>query len=160
MRFRSFARAITVGFLLVTAPSCMLFQKPECPKKKYEPPDERFVFFTLGKTDLVPDGFYSIGYVAAQLDADPALQVLVVGHADQRGRADANKELSFKRARVVRKVLLEHGIKEVRVRVAAPREQSDTTLAQLSRRVDLFVFDPAQDDAAKRVGYPVDIKAE
>ncbi|APR86514.1 Hypothetical protein A7982_11863 [Minicystis rosea] len=160
MRLRSFVRAIAMGVVLATAPACALFKQPECPKKKYEPPDERFVFFTLGKTDVVPDGYYSIGYVVAQLDADPALNVLIVGHADPRGRPDANHELSFKRARVVRKVLLEHGIKEARMRVAAPREESDSSLSQLNRRVDLFVFDPTQEDAQKRVGYPLDIKNE
>jgi hypothetical protein len=134
--------------------------KPECPKKKYEPPDERFVFFTLGKNDLGADGFYTLGYVAAQLDADPALHVLVVGHADAQGKSETNRELSFKRARVVRKLLMDHGIKDARIEIAAPREAGAATSAQLSRRADLFVYDPLQDEVSKRLGYPVDVRKD
>lgn len=159
MRFWRLARALTAGLALVGAPAC-LFNKPECPKKKYEAPDERFVFFAAGKSDVQPDGYYMIGYVAAQLDADPAMHVLVLGHADQHGKADANRDASFRRARAVRKVLLEHGVKPERILIAAPREQTESTLAQLSRRVDLFVYDPTQDEASKRIGYEVDVKAE
>jgi OmpA-OmpF porin, OOP family len=126
--------------------------------KKYEAPDERFVFFVQAKADVLADGYFSIGYVTALLDADPSLHVLVVGHADARGKADQNRELSLKRARAVRKVLADHGIKEARIKIAAPRDPSDASQAELSRRADLFVYDPAQDDAAKRVGYPVDAK--
>lgn len=159
MRFRRLARALPLGLALAGAPAC-IFSKPECPKKKYEPPDERFVFFGIAKSEPQLDGYYAIGYVAAQLEADATLHVLVLGHADQHGRADANRQLSFKRARAVRKVLLEHGIKADRVHVAAPHEQTGSTLAQLARRVDLFVYDPTQDEASKRIGYAVDVEAE
>src|SRR5262249_55533119 len=120
----------------------------------------RFVFFVTGKTDILADGYFSLGYVAALLDATPALRVLVVGHADAHGKAEANRELSLKRARAVRKVLADHGVKEGRVDVAAPREQTESSLSQLGRRADLFVYDPAQEDAQKRVGYPVDVKKD
>jgi hypothetical protein len=159
MRFRRLARALPLGLALAGSPAC-LFSKPECPKQKYEPPDERFVFFPAAKSDVQPDGYYAIGYVAAQLEADAALRVLVVGHADQHGKAEANRDISFKRARAVRKVLVEHGIKADRIHIAAPREQADSTLAQLARRVDLFVYDPAQDEPSKRIGYAIDVKAE
>jgi hypothetical protein len=159
MRFRRLARALPLGLALVGAPAC-IFKQPECPKKKYEPPDERFVFFPAAKTEVQADGYFTIGYVAAQLEADAPLHVLVVGHADQHGKPDVNREVSLKRARAVRKVLVEHGIKPERIHVAAPREQADSTLAELARRVDLFVYDPAQDDASKRVGYAIDIKEE
>jgi OmpA family len=130
------------------------------PTRKYEAPDERFVFFIQAKADVLPDGYFSIGYVAAQLDADPHLRVLVVGHADARGKAEQNRELSLKRARAVRKVLAEHGIKEARIQIAAPRDPGDASQSELGRRADLFVYDPAQDDAVKRVGYAVDLKDE
>lgn len=142
---------------LVLTSAC---KPPACPQKKYEAPDERFVFFTLGKIDVLPDGYYALGHVAAQLEADPALHVLIVGHADQQGKSEHNRELSFKRARVARKVLIDHGIKDRRILIAAPREQSDSTLAQLNRRADLFLYDPLQDEASKRIGYPIDVKSE
>jgi len=162
MRLWRFVRGLSLGLALTSAPACLVKNnnKPECPKKKYEAPDERYVFFASGKTDVQADGYYTIGYVTAQLDANPALHVLVVGHADQRGKGEVNREASFKRARAVRKVLMEHGIKPARILIAASREQTETTLAQLGRRVDLFVYDPVLDEASKRLGFPVEIKAE
>jgi hypothetical protein len=130
------------------------------PGRKYEPPDERYVFFVIGKADVLPDGYFSIGYVTALLDADPALSVLIVGHADPHGRADANRDLSLRRARTVRKVLVEHGVKEGRVAVAAPREQSESSVADAARRADLFVYDPGHEPPEHRVGYPIELKAE
>jgi hypothetical protein len=133
---------------------------PAAPTKKYEAPDERYVFFNLGKVEVqYADGYFSIGYVVALLDAEPAYHVLVVGHADPHGKPDVNHELSFKRARAVRKVLMDHGVKENRILLAAPNE-SGSTDEKLSRRVDLYVYDPVQDEVSKRLGYKVDIKAE
>lgn len=157
---RSFTPALALILATSFAPACKPSAPPACPPKKYDPPVERFVFFTTGKTDVQPDGYFAVGYVVAQLDADPALEVLIVGHADQRGRTEANRELSFKRARAVRRLLMEKGVKDKRIRVAAPKEQNESTLSQLSRRADLFVYDPKQDEAQKRLGYAVEIKGE
>jgi len=157
-RWRRLALAAAVA-LAGPAAACAP-PRVECPKKKYEAPDERFVFFTLGKSELNADGYYTLGYVAAQLDADPTLHVLVVGHADAHGKSEANREISFRRARVVRKMLMEHGVKEARILIAAPREMSEATSAQLSRRADLFVYDPVQDEASKRLGYAVEVRQE
>jgi hypothetical protein len=160
MPFRSKTCVLALLVLAGSTPACKLFCPAPPPPKKYEAPDERYVFFMLGKSDVLPDGYYNIGYVVAQLDASPSMHVLIVGHADQRGRPDANYELSFRRARAVRKVLIEKGIKERRIFVAAPKEQSESTLAQLNRRADLFVYDPLLDAASKRLGYPIDLKTE
>lgn len=134
---------------------------PPAAAKKYEAPDERYVFFNLGKVEVQSaDGYFSIGYVVALLDAEPTYTVLVVGHADPHGKPEVNRELSLKRARAVRKVLVEHGVKENRILLAAPKDQGDSTDEKLSRRVDLYVYDPVQDEASNRLGYKVDIKAE
>jgi hypothetical protein len=129
-------------------------------KKKYEAPDERFVFFANAQVTVAPEGFYAIGYTAALLDAEPGYHVLAVGHADQRGKSDQNRELSFKRARAVRKVLLDHGVKAERILIAVPRDGNEATMAELGRRVDLFVYDPLQDEVSNRLGYPLEIKSE
>ncbi len=154
------ARILAALLPALGASGCFLAASPAPPPKKYEAPDERFVFFAVGRTEVLPDGFFSAGYVAALLDADASLHVLVVGHADPHGKPDANRELSFRRARAVRKLLLDHGIKESRILVAAPREETESTLTQLARRADLFVYDPLQDEASKRIGYPVEIKGD
>ena len=125
-------------------------------KAKYEAPDERYVFFAAGKTEVLSDGFFSLGYVVALLDADASLRVLVVGHADPHG----NRDIGLRRAQVVRRALTEHGIKEARVTIATPRDQSESSLSQLSRRADLYVYDPARDAPQKRVGYALDIKSD
>jgi OmpA family len=133
---------------------------PAAAAAKYDPPDERFVFFPSSRAEVPPDGFFAIGYAAAMLDLNPTYHVLVVGHADQHGKIDANHDLAFRRARAVRKVLMDNGVKEARILIAVPRDESESTMASLSRRADLFVYDPVQDEASKRLGYAVEIKSE
>lgn len=151
---------LALAWSALIAAGCGSAPPPAAVAKKYEAPDERFVFFASGKIEVLADGYFSIGYVNALLDGNPAYHVLIVGHADQHGKSDTNRELSFKRARVVRKVLVDHGIKENRILIAAPKESNDVALAQLNRRVDLFVYDPLQDEASTRLGYKVDVKSE
>jgi hypothetical protein len=129
------------------------------PQKKYEAPDERFAFFNSAKTDVLPDGLFAVGYVCALLDSEAAYHVLIVGHADPHGKPETNRELSLKRARAVRKVLMDHGIKGDRILIAAPKE-ADSTSEQLSRRADLYVYDPVKDEASTRLGYKVEVKSE
>jgi len=127
--------------------------------KKYEPPDERFILFAPSRVDFASDGYFTAGYVAALLDAEPSYHVLIVGHADQTGKTEAAREIGFKRARAVRKALIDHGIKESRILIAAPREE-EGTMSSLGRRADIFVYDPVQDEASRRIGYPVEIRSE
>ena len=127
----------------------------------YVAPDERFVFFTAGSAKIASeDGFFSIGYVVALLDADPHTYVLVVGQADPSGNEEINRKLSFDRARAVRDVLIEHGIDAKRVLIAAPKELTSTTDPSLSRRADIYVYDPVQEEASHRLGYEVEIRVE
>jgi OmpA family len=135
-----------------------------CPRqtssgKKYEAPDERFILFAPARVDFASDGYFTVGYVAALLDAEPSYHVLIVGHADQAGKSEATRDLGFKRARAVRKALIDHGIKEGRILIAAPHEEGGT-ISSLGRRADIFVYDPVQDEASRRLGYPVEIRSE
>src|SRR4051794_7615696 len=125
--------ALLLGLAQGCAPPPPPPKAAAAPQKKYEAPDERFVFFNSAKTDVLPDGLFSIGYVCAQLDSEASYHVLVVGHADPHGKTETNRELSLKRARAVRKVLMDHGIKGDRIMIAAPKE-SDPTSEPLSRR--------------------------
>lgn len=154
------AAALSLGL----AAGCTLGASPPpstATKGKYDPPDERYAFFMTGKADVVADGYFSIGYVVALLDADPTRRLMIVGHADPHGRSEVNRELALKRARAVRKILVDHGIKDDRIEVAAPRNQKeDGEQESLTRRADLYVFDPAQEDVGKRIGYPMDVVSE
>ncbi len=93
---------------------------------------------------MVADGYFSIGYVAALLDADPARHVLVVGHADPHGRPKPTASSASSARAPCARCSSSTAIKEARILVAAPRnEEEEWALTQLSRRADLFVFDPA-----------------
>jgi hypothetical protein len=151
---------LTLALALALALGCAGARPSDHASKKYEAPDERFVFFAANRTDLQSDAYFSIGYVTALLDQNPGFHVLIVGHADQHVKSDANRETSFKRARAVRKALMDQGIAAARILIACPREPSESTMSSLSRRADMFVHDPLQDEASNRVGYPVEIKNE
>lgn len=130
------------------------------PPRKYEAPDERFVLFATSRVDVTPESLFTLGYVAGLLDANPGFHVLAVGHADQTGPSEFNRDLSFRRTRAVRKALVDNGVKEARIETAIPREAQEATMRTLSRRVDLLVYDPSQEDATRRLGYPVEIRKE
>src|SRR6185436_13118449 len=53
--------ALTVALALGCAAPASPAAAPAA--RKYEAPDERFVFFAAGKTDLLPEGYFAIGYV-------------------------------------------------------------------------------------------------
>ncbi len=143
---------------LAALPACSAFTTPP---PKYEPPDERFVLFSSGSSDVAnTDGFFSLGYVVAMLDEHPGYHVLIVGHADTSGATDKNRELCFKRARSIRKLLLGRGVAEARVTIAAPRALDGGTSATLSRRADVYLHDPAKDDVTKRLGYEVEVRKD
>lgn len=128
---------------------------------KYEPPDERIVLFASGSADAgSTEGYFALGYVVALLDEHPSYHALIIGHADSKGSADANREICFRRARAVRKVLMEHGADAKRLLIGAPRVQEGVSMPALSRRADVYVYDPVQDEVSKRLGYQVDLRSE
>lgn len=158
MIHRQLLLAILSSAVLTLLPACFASQPPP---PKYEPPDERFVLFTSGSSDITnTDGFFSLGYVAALLDQHPGYHVLVVGHADTTGTTEKNRELCFKRAASVRKLLLARGVAEPRVTIAAPKALETGTSATLSRRADVYLHDPSKEDVTKRLGYEVEIRKD
>jgi outer membrane protein OmpA-like peptidoglycan-associated protein len=124
-------------------------------------PDERFVFFGAGSAQIsTNDGFFSLGYVVAMLDVEPRFQVLVVGHADPSGTPEANQRISFQRARAVRQVLLDHGVSAKRILIGARKKATSQTDALLSRRADIYVYDPVEEEVSHRLGYEVELRSE
>ncbi len=150
-------RRLAALFLFASATGCLLPAKDA----KYDPPDERFVLFTSASADVTnADGFFALGYVVAMLEEHPTYRVLIVGHADTTGTSDRNRDLCYRRARSVRKILLSHGVAEASVMIAAPQSADAGTTAMLSRRADVYLYDPQREDIAKRIGYPIDQKTE
>ena len=75
-------------------------------------------------------------------------EVRIEGHTDDRGRDDRNLDLSVRRARSVRRWLIEHGIEASRLEAWGCGEQHpvepNTTAdgRQANRRVEFQILDP------------------
>ncbi len=101
--------------------------------------------FPDGRAVLTPEHSAQFDRVAAVLRALPHVTVLVVGHADQRGDARTNWELSDERARTVVAYLTEAGIEPARLSSRAAGEtdllsiDDDATALALNRRTE-FIF--------------------
>ncbi len=125
------------------------------------PPDERFVFFAANGADVAGvDGFFSLGYVAAYLDASPRLHILIVGHADGRGTVEVNRALSFRRANAVRAALVGHGVAVERIDIGVPVEEARSLADSVSRRADLHVYDAAVAPSERRLPKGVEVRRE
>src|SRR5437868_6866760 len=97
---RNVAAAIAVVALLS---GCSARAKPP---PAYDPPDVEFVLFASGSADVTStDGFFALGYSVAMLEEHPSYRALIVGHADTSGASDKNRDLCFRRARAIRKLL-------------------------------------------------------
>jgi outer membrane protein OmpA-like peptidoglycan-associated protein len=102
------------------------------------------VFFSTGSAKLDPSGKVALQHVAKLLLDNPSIEeIMVEGHADAVGDADKNFVLSTARALAARRVLLELGVPEWRVRVdargdAERRIASDASVRE-NRRVELRI---------------------
>lgn len=63
--------------------------------------------FETGSDELKGTEWPLLGKVAEMLKNDAALKIVVAGHTDTTGEADANRKLSERRAEAVKKVLVE-----------------------------------------------------
>jgi outer membrane protein OmpA-like peptidoglycan-associated protein len=123
------------------------------------PPTAVFVRYDTGIDEPKgPDEYMSVGMALTRLLDDPDPHVLVVGYADARGDNQSNRELSFRRARRVRELLLSHGVEPGRIRVAArgedrPVASNETPEGRsLNRRCELFFYEPGGGDVRVQYG--------
>ena len=78
------------------------------------------VLFEFDSDALMPVGTAMLHEVGRELDKRPELELVEIqGYADQRGSAEYNRELSNRRAQRVFDWLVEHGVAQERLRVAA-----------------------------------------
>jgi outer membrane protein OmpA-like peptidoglycan-associated protein len=146
--------------LALSAAGCAPSPPPRPAAPAVDTSDAWFAYFGPGSHQLsAPDSFFSLGYVVALLDLEPQLQVLVIGHADA-GRGEYTRTLSLKRARAVREVLMKHGVAASRILVGSPKDKSEPADPSLSRRADIYVYDPVAEEVSHRLGYAVDIRQE
>ena len=91
--------------------------KEESPKTEAAPvqPRLRVVYFDFDLYDISDLASGILDELAAEMKADAALKVLVVGHTDSRGSEEYNARLSLERAEAVKAYLVEKGISGGRI---------------------------------------------
>ncbi len=106
------------------------------------------IFFDFNKTDLKPESDPTLREIAGLLAADPDLKLLVVGHTDNVGGFETNRDLSNRRAAAVVEVLVSrHKVSRQRLfpfgcsfaSPAAPNASEDGRAK--NRRVELVKWD-------------------
>ena len=102
------------------------------------------IHFDTDKSDIKPESHATLAEIAALLEQDPTLKLNVVGHTDNVGGLDYNKELSERRAvSVVSYLTAQHGIESARLTpigagMASPVASNDTEDGRAkNRRVEL-----------------------
>ena len=102
--------------------------------------------FPAGTADILPDHGRELDRIGAVMNALPNTTVLVIGHADQRGSAEANFAVSEARARAVVTHLVDYGIDAERLSSRAVGENDllslndDETALELNRRTEFVIY--------------------
>jgi outer membrane protein OmpA-like peptidoglycan-associated protein len=73
------------------------------------------VNFQSGNDTLTPESMTVLRNMAESLLGHPTIQVEIQGHTDDAGSAEANRELSFRRAVAVRSTLIQMGVDPARM---------------------------------------------
>jgi len=105
------------------------------------------IHFDFNKTDLKPESIPTLEQIAALLREQPSLRLLVVGHTDNVGGFEFNRDLSHRRAAaVVERLKSGYGISPERlfpfgVSYASPMTSNDSDEGRAkNRRVELVEF--------------------
>ncbi len=99
--------------------------------------------FNHNEASLKPESADTLAEIVKALNADPALELYVVGHTDDVGALEYNNDLSIRRARTVVEALVTNGVDSQRltplgVGPAAPIGSNDSDDGRtLNRRVEL-----------------------
>jgi outer membrane protein OmpA-like peptidoglycan-associated protein len=101
------------------------------------------IYFDVGRSEVKPQSEPALSEVVKLLQADPALQLWVVGHTDSQGSAESNVTLSEARAAAVVRALTAKGVAATRLAPHgagpyAPVASNDTEEGRArNRRVEL-----------------------
>jgi hypothetical protein len=99
------------------------------------------MLFDFDKTFLLPSALTGIQELKRLYDQHPGAEVLIVGHADRRGRADYNRALSEERARAI---------------LAFLRDDVDAWLSYYQHKPAGRPWGKTEDDAMRRAVAPDD----
>ena len=103
------------------------------------------LYFLEGKDELTPESTQVFGQIGAEIARRPAPEIVVIGHTDRVGTAQANDALSLRRAGRVRDDLVRVGIAADRITVAGRGEREplipteDEVAEPRNRRVEINV---------------------
>lgn len=103
------------------------------------------VYFKLDSTNLTADSGVKLEQIKKELLSLSAPEVVVIGHTDRVGTVPYNDELSLKRARMVRNILVSIGIPAEKIEVAGRGEReplvptADETAEPQNRRVEIKI---------------------
>ena len=129
-------------------------------------PSPRYTHYEAAKdAPKTEDDWLTVGSAYEALSADAPLHAGIIGHASADGDAQRNKDLSLRRAKIVRDALVTHGISSGRLLIAArgsdqPVAANDTERGrELNRRVELFFYYPDKGDLQTQYGVKIDIQA-
>lgn len=74
------------------------------------------IYFDTGKADVKPQSKGALDEIAKLLRGNPSMRLLVVGHTDNAGSIEVNRELSDRRANaVVQQLVASYGIAQTRL---------------------------------------------
>jgi peptidoglycan-associated lipoprotein len=140
------ARTAAVAALVLALGGCTTIQNardrivrapPRCPDQTVQ------IYFEADSAEVTNEGRAVIGQAASQAKTCVVKSVEVLGLADAAGAADANLELSKKRAQSVTAALAASGLPAAEFRVAAAGQAGSTTAegrtAPLRRRADVVL---------------------
>ena len=110
------------------------------------------VFFATGKSIIQPRSFKMLDQVAQVLKQHTEVERMVIeGHTDDRGNADANRKLSLARAQAVKSYLASKGVEASRLEANGfgpdrPIESNKTEKGRATnRRVEFIIVTPEQE---------------
>ena len=109
------------------------------------PPAKFLLYFVTGSDELTEESRRELDKVLAALRERPSPDVLVIGHTDTMGDADANDGLSAQRAETVKGFLVGIGIPAERIRTGGRGEREplvateDNVDEPRNRRVEINV---------------------
>lgn len=160
---------LTNGFTIVAAGTTIKEEPKKEEPKKEEPKEEKpvvkddpnkdlkSIYFDFDDASVRKDQFEFLDENIKILKKNAKLKVILGGHADDRGTAEYNLDLSQRRAEAVKEYLIEKGISASRITVFAYGEEYPAVEGQnesawaYNRRVDvsLWEFVPAKENALK-----------
>jgi outer membrane protein OmpA-like peptidoglycan-associated protein len=103
------------------------------------------LYFDFDKATLLPGAQATFSRLLDDFKQRPAAEVIIIGHTDKAGNAKYNEELSQRRARTVRALLVDKGVSAAMIEMAwrGDREPLPETAGKVSdprnRRVEVKV---------------------